>query len=123
MKGVVITSDGKMYVKDFTNPLYQSVGAVVGGWIEIVHAKGLKAPYCFVVNEEGLLKGLPVNLIGCAWYQTWKHGCPIVGNLVVLKDGIVDGEPDIVGLDAEEIREIKTMVIGISGRAIEEVKM
>lgn len=121
MKGVVFTPDEKMYVKDFTAPLYQSVGKVVDGWIEIVHPKGLKAPYCMVINEEGLLRGLPVNPIGSVWYQSWKHGYPIVGNLVVLKDGFVDGEPDIVGLSDAEIFEIKAIANGISDCRIEEV--
>lgn len=123
MKGVVFTPDEKMYVKDFGEPLYESLGEVVEGWIEVVHPRGLKSPYCIVVNEEGLLKKLPVNPLGSVWYQTWKHGYPIVGNIVVMKDGFVNGEPDIVGLSDVEIFEIKAIANGISDGTIEEVEM
>lgn len=122
MKGVVFTTDEKMYVKEFGEPLYQTLSEVVGGWIEVVHARGLKSPYCFIVNEEGLLKKLPFNTIGSVWYQTSKHGWPIVGNIVVMKDGFVDGEPDVVGLTDEEIAEIKAIATRISDGAIEEVE-
>ncbi len=121
MKGVVLTTDGQMYVKEFSKPLYRSTGEVVGGYIELVHPRGLKAPYCLIVNEEGLLEGLPINPIGCVWYQTWRHGNPIVGDLVVMKDGFVGGEPDIVGLTDEEIQEIKAIATSISDGAIKEV--
>ena len=109
MKGIVFTTDEKMYVKDFENPLYQTVGEVVGGYIEIVNPRGLKDPFCFICNEEGLLKGLPINLIGSVWYGTLEHGHPIVGNIVVMKEGMTDDGPDIVGLTDAEIQQIKAM--------------
>ncbi len=122
MKGVVFTPDEKMYVRDFGLPLLESVGEAVGGWIEIVHPHGLKAPYCMIVNEEGLLEDLPLNPLGCVLYQTMTHGFPIVGNIVVMKEGYVDGELDIVGLTEEEIAEIKEMAMTISDGSIEEVE-
>lgn len=121
MKGVVFTTDEKMYVKDFGEPLYQTLGKEVDGWIEVVHARGLPAPFCFVVNEEGLLKKLPMNTIGSVWYQTRAHGWPIVGNIVVMKDGFTNGEPDIVGLTDEEVQKIMEIARNISDGAIEEV--
>lgn len=105
MKGIVIKTDGDMSVKEFGEPLYQTVGAEVGGHIEIVFPRGLLKPYLMVVNEEGLLQNLKLNGIGSVLYGTPKHGQPIVGNVVIMKGGIVNGEPDIVGLNDDEIRE------------------
>lgn len=122
MKGVVFTPDEKMCVQDFGSPLYESVGKAVGGWIEIVHPRRLPSPYCMIVNEEGLLLDLPVNPLGCVLCQTMTHGFPIVGNIVVMKEGYVDGELDIVGLTEEEIAEIKEMAMTISDGSIEEVE-
>lgn len=122
MKGVVFTPDEKMFVRDFGLPLLESVGEAVGGWIEIVHPRRLKAPYCMIVNEEGLLEDLPLNPLGCVLHQTMTHGFPIVGNIVVMKEGYVDGELDIVGLTEEEIAEIKEMAMTISDGSIEEVE-
>lgn len=118
MKGIVFTTDEKMFVKEFTQPLYKSVGDVVGGWIEVVHPRGLEQPYCFICNEEGLRLELPLNPIGCVWYRTSEHGYPIVGNIVVMKEGITEEGPDIIGLMPEEIEKIKAMALEISGGLI-----
>lgn len=118
MKGVVFTTDEKMFVKEFTQPLYKSVGDVVGGWIEVVHPRGLEWPYCFICNEEGFLRDLPLNPIGCVWYRTAEHGNPIVGNIVVMKEGITEEGPDIIGLMPEEIEKIKAMALEISNGLI-----
>ncbi len=55
-----------------------------------------------MVNEEGLLQGLPLNLIGSILYGTPQHGQPIVGNVIFLKEGYHGGEPDVVGMTADE---------------------
>ena len=54
MKGLVITTENKMQVREFDEPAYETIGKTVGGWIEVVHPKLLPAPYCMIVNEEGL---------------------------------------------------------------------
>lgn len=118
MKGIVFTTDEKMYVKDFEQPLYKTVGEVVGGYIEVVHPRGLKDPLCFICNEEGLLQSLPLNPIGCVWYRTADHGHPIVGNIVVMKEGWTDDGPDIVGLTDEEIAKVKANALYLSSGQI-----
>lgn len=77
MKGLIITTDNIIRTKDFSEPAYKSVGEAVGGYIEIVHPKRLNSPYCMVVNDEGLLIGLPPNLHGSYLYCTDQHGSPI----------------------------------------------
>lgn len=121
MKGLVFTHDEKMYVRDFTQPLYKSIGEAVGGYIEIVHPRGLEDPLCFICNEEGLLQNLPLNPIGCVWYRTLEHGCPIVGNIVVMKEGMTDDGPDIVGLTDEEIAQVKALATELSSGRIEDM--
>lgn len=115
MKGLVITTDNLMRIEEFTAPVYKSIGRAVGGYIEIVHPRGLTSPYCMVVNEEGLLIGLPLNLLGSTLYDTFRHGNPIVGNIVLLKEGFVDGERDLIGLDDDDIRILAALVSAISG--------
>lgn len=77
MKGLVITTDSLMRTEEYTTPLHESIGKTVGGWIEVVHPKLLPAPYCMIVNEEGLLLGLPVNLLGSILYESFRHGNPL----------------------------------------------
>lgn len=120
MKGVVFTTDGKMFVKEFTQPLYKSVGDVVEGWIEVVHPRGLEDPFCFICNEEGLLRDLPLNAIGSLWYGTLQHGCPIAGNIVVMKEGWTDDGYDLIGLEDDEIHRIKAMASDLSSGCIKD---
>ena len=107
MKGVVVTTDNGVRVEDFNDPLYKTVGSAVGGYIEHVHPMRLTRPFCMIVNEEGRLLDLPLNHIGSFFYGTDQHGEPIVGNIVVMKDGYRNGEPDIVGLDDSEVEQVK----------------
>lgn len=114
MKGLIITTYKKIRIEDFKEPAYKSIGKAVGGYIEIVHPARLKKPYCMVVNEEGLLHRFPVNVIGCVLYGTANHGCPIVGDIVILKEGFVNGERDFVGMTDEELAVMGNEIINIS---------
>lgn len=53
---------------------------LVGGYIEVVHAAGLQ-PYhsAMVVNEEGILRDLPVNPLASMLYGDY-----IAGNAVIV---------------------------------------
>ena len=90
-------------IKDFSAPLYKAIGEAVGGTIEIVRPRGLARPFVMIVNDEGLLLELPLNRIGSILYETHKHGSPIVGNVVIMKEGMTSNGPDILGLDDIEI--------------------
>lgn len=120
MKGIVFTHDEKMYVREFESPLYKSIGEVVGGYIEVVHPRGLQEPLCFICNEEGLLEDLPMNLIGSLWYGTQHHGHPIVGNIVVMKEGWTDDGYDLMGLEDDDIHRIKAMASDLSWGRIKD---
>lgn len=98
MKGVVITTADEVSVRDFAAPLNKSLGAVVGGYIELVHPLGLQPPYCMIVNEEGLLKDLPLNRAGSLLYGTQFHGSPIVGDIVIMAEKWAPEGRDIVGI-------------------------
>lgn len=115
MKGVVCTTGGKVEIRKFGEPLYKTVGAVVGGYIEKVSPLGLPAPYVIIVNDEGLLQDLPLNAIGSILYGTALHGNPIVGDIVVMKVGYnKNGEPDIIGLNDLESIQMLDMLSGLA---------
>jgi len=93
--------------------------------LEVSSRVGLKrAPsnLCFVCNEEGLMHNLPLNLFGSVLYGFHIHGNPIVGNIVFMREGIVDGEPDFVELTDEDIAWIKKLAREVSGGVIREVE-
>lgn len=111
MKGIVVTPDMEIRVQDFGCPLHKSLGAVVGGYIEHVLPRGLDEPYCLICNDEGRLKGLPVNPIASWLYGAQRHGSPIVGTVVLMKDEVVDNrEIDIVGLTDDDVDKLAEML-------------
>ena len=113
MKGIVVTTDLEIRIEEFSDPLYKTVGSAVGGYIEHVKPARLRHPYCMIVNEEGRLLDLPLNYVGSYFYGTDQHGEPIVGNIVIMKDGYRGGEPDIVGLNDVEAEQIKDVIIDL----------
>lgn len=113
MKGIVVTTDLEIRIEEFSDPLYKTVGSAVGGYIEHVKPARLRHPYCMIVNEEGRLMDLPLNYVGSYFYGTDQHGEPIVGNIVIMKDGYRGGEPDIVGLNDVEAEQIKDVIIDL----------
>lgn len=111
MKGIVITTKDEMRVQGFSEPAHKSIGEAVGGWIEVVRPVRLKRPYCMIVNDEGVLLNLPRNIFGSFLYGTNYHGNWILGDIVLLKEGInSDGERDILWLDEQDIKYLCDMV-------------
>ena len=125
VKGIVITADDQLRVQDFSLPLYESAGEVVGGYIEHVNPRLLRRPYCLLVNEEGRLIGLPVNHLASYMYGTHMYGNPIVGDVVLLKNAYIHGEWDIVGLTDKEVeaitRELEPLLAGLREMSAAEV--
>ena len=109
MLGLVVTTKGTMFRKEFAD--FEEIRETVGGFVEHVLPRYLEKPFCILIDEEGKLKRLPVNPVASAWYGP---GDFIVGNAVVMKDGYVDGERDIVGLTEEELKRAIGMVSYVS---------
>ena len=81
--------------------MLEDLQCAVGGWIEIVRGMYLPDPLRIICNEEGALRGLPLNRAASLLY-----GSDIVGDVLLMVQGWRDREPDIVGLTdglAEEI--------------------
>ena len=78
MFALVVTTENEMHLRKYDPPDYDVIREAVGGWYERVHPMGLNRPYSMMVNEEGLLLGLPLNLLGSWLYGMDQHGQPIV---------------------------------------------
>lgn len=98
MKTLKITTDNKISIidPDFD---HKSLREEVGGYVELVRTQKLldyfKTKVVMIVDEEGLVKNLPVNPMGCYFYDTNKHGNPIVGD----GDHICNMDPSKVVLE------------------------
>ena len=98
---VIITPAPKVtfIVKETDNEkMLHDLQDAVDGFIEIVRPFGRSGGHLvMVVNDEGLLRDLPVNPVGSLIY-----GDTIAGTIVIMKEGFRDGEPDLIGLTEEE---------------------
>lgn len=81
-------------------------------WVEIVRPGRLPKGYVMIVDEEGLLKDNELNAVGCWFYETDKHGEPIVGNALILKEVYGEEGPECAGMDEDEIAKIFNLIGG-----------
>ena len=91
MKTLKITTDNKISIIDLDFD-HKSLREEVGGYVELVRTQKLldyfKTKVVMIVDEEGLVKNLPMNPMGCYFYDTDKHGNPIVGDVILKPERI-----------------------------------
>ena len=109
-KTIKITSSNEISVVDVDFDDFRSIQKAVGGMFETVRASKLTAyfgkPVMMLVDEEGILKQLPLNRTGSRFY-----GYSIVGDFILA----VPVHEDIVAPDAEELAEWKERLIRDQG--------
>lgn len=107
MKTVKVTTDNKISLIDVDFSDFKSIQRAIGGHFETVHTQ-LMADYfkdtsvIMLVDEEGLIKGLPENALGSALYGTPQHGYPIVGDLIFAR---ISGEDIVAPNDPETLKD------------------
>lgn len=107
MKTVKVTTDNIVSVIDIDFDNYREIQKAIGGHFETVHTSQMKKYFSdpstiMMVDEEGLLKSLPMNFFGSLMYGLLEHGCPIVGDLILAK---IVGEDITAPDDAELIKD------------------
>lgn len=108
MKTVKVSTDNKLSIIDVDFDNYRDIQKVVGGYFETVRttrmADFFHDPYIIMlVDEEGIIKGLPQNLVGSILYGTQTHGVPLVGDLIFAR---LCGEDIVAPEDPEELIEL-----------------
>lgn len=92
-KTLKITTDDRIKVVDVDFNQMEDIQREIGGYGERVCTQKLQDYFgpgaMMIVDEEGLLKRLPMNPLGSFFYGTSKHGHPIVGDfiLAILEQG------------------------------------
>lgn len=110
MKAIIITADGKISQCDVEKngePLYQLVRDTIGGYMEHIYFRGLPG-FVGTVDEEGKLKNKPVNLLATRLYKNPLDF--LVGDVIILKYGIFEGDSDIVGIPDEEANRLMNLI-------------
>lgn len=102
MKTVKVTTDNKISIIDVDFDDFRSIKQAIGGHFETVHTQ-LMADYfkdpslIMLVDEEGRIKKLPVNPVGCTLYRGI-----IAGDLIFAR---IAGEGIVAPDDAEDLKD------------------
>jgi len=111
MKAIKITTNNKISVIYIHEPTLKGMQEQVGGYIETVRPVGLyelnitdKYKLIMIANEDGHRKGLNLNRVATQLYNLgYVDMDPIVGDVLFMSEGFINGEPDIVGLEDDQI--------------------
>ena len=114
MRVIRITTDNEVSICHNADGNYtrDELAALIGDgceYAEIVMPRRLyndlhipKIDAVMMVDEDGRIKGKPMNIIGSWLYETDKHDIPIVGNILIV--GFMrDSENDICDLKEEQL--------------------
>lgn len=85
--------------------LYESLGHAVDPYEE---KPGVTLS--MLIDENGLLDGLPENPLGSWLYETDKHGYPIVGNILIIGEKMTEDGIEFCGIVPEKLEELKTQI-------------
>ena len=95
IKVIVVEPEKEPYIKEIDDTL-EAKQKLVGGDIEIVSSFfSDKVDYDFIINEEGKIRGLPLN----RWI--WDKKDAVAGNLIIAKSDYYTGE--FVDMDDNDI--------------------
>lgn len=106
MQTVKVSTDDVVSLIDIDFDNSREIRNAIGGHFEIVHTHLMDAYFkdpsiVMLVDEEGLLKRLPMNVFGSLVYGAAEHGHLIVGDLILAK---VVGEDITAPDDAEALK-------------------
>ena len=102
MKVIRITTDDLIQVENAEKRVHEYLSGQGTDCIEYVKPRYTVPGTVLVVDENGLLRDLPLNKAASYMYGTQYHGHPIVGDVLVFT---VSPEPDYVPLSDEKAKE------------------
>ena len=102
MKTVKVTTDNKISIIDVDFDDFRSIQRAIGGHFETVHTQLMEDYFkdpslIMLVDEEGRIKELPVNPVGCTLYRGI-----IAGDLIFAR---IAGEDIVAPDDAEDLKD------------------
>lgn len=112
-KVIVITTDDTVSVREIPvvdDRVSDGLREIVGGPYDIVRLPKSNYTLCMICDDEGLWKKKPINTICSILYGFLEHGSPIVGDVVIMKEGFRNGERDIVGFSDDEAHIVRALL-------------
>lgn len=107
---IQITPDCELNIEELDpENVLGDLQSLCGGYIQTVLARFQDRSLVLVLDEEGKLKDKPVNVIA-TWLTDFQMD-KIVGPAVLCREGLRDGEPDLVGFSGEEASELAFEIV------------
>ena len=110
MQAIILSTDNTIAVvpvEQNGEPLYELVRKTINGYMQHICFPGFPG-YIGTIDEEGKLKGKPVNLLASRLYENPFDF--LVGDVIILKYGFFDGDSDIVGIPDEEVNHLMNLI-------------
>lgn len=86
MKTLKITTNNEISIVDVDLNDYKSIQKEIGGYVESVHTgvmrEYFKASVLMLVDEEGLIKNLPINAVASHFHGYQINGYVIAGDAI-----------------------------------------
>ncbi len=109
MKHILVKTNGEFSVYESENKTLtlDECNKLINGWIEMVDLAREENELfpdnsMFIVDEEGLVKGLGINV-----FAAWRTNRIIVGDVILTKG---DGGGEIIGFDDSEIERVMSLI-------------
>jgi hypothetical protein len=118
MKAIKITNEMLIFEVELEEPLYKSIQKELNGIYTCVNLDAPFENYVMLCDDEGLLKNLDPNLLGSYLYGYFHHGNPIVGDILLMKDG----EEDLEDMTDKEAILLQKSIIKTLKNILEEYK-
>lgn len=107
MKAIKITTDGRVMPVHVTNcaeNLAREIDASMIERVKISARFGFSRDFAMVIDEEGLLQNNPVcNPAASFLYATDEHGQPIMGDVLLVGEGMTDDGSDFIDPEMAKI--------------------
>lgn len=110
VKGLLITPLVQTSIGSYGNLEHGESGLAdyqraVGGWITTLQ---LDEHHDMIVNDEGIEKRLPLNLLATAIAAQHGHGQPLLGNAVIV--GVDHTKGEFVDIDPEFVAAVRAII-------------
>jgi len=116
MIAIRVTTEKVLDVIEIEPPVYKGLHELFGDYFEIVRPRGLKPQFVMIVDESGLLKELPINIVGSVLYGTHSHGQPIAGDIVIMREKHNFDGADLASLEGADVSELIALLNDIASR-------
>lgn len=106
-----VTTDDRIIPLEISGSL-DSICKEIGGY-ERVRPRGLPAEYCMLVDDMGLLKVKPINVVSSVLYETLKHGQPIAGDILLVRYEQYNGFEGLSPSDVELLKKMCEKLVSV----------